>query len=111
MVIGGFSQGGALAFNIALRYFNEIGGILAMSTFLPIDLTSGNNFLAKFEAGQPLPGLISQHHGDSDTCINIADAQVGAEYLKKVAKSGEFEFIKYRGMDHSSCRQEMKNYS
>ena len=37
LVIGGFSQGGALALNIALNHYENVAGILAMSTFLPID--------------------------------------------------------------------------
>ena len=109
MVIGGFSQGGALAYNIAFRHYDEVAGILTMSTFLPVDLTSENNFLAKFEAGAPLPGPISQHHGDSDPMVRYEAAKSGAEYLKKLAKPGEFEFVTYRGMQHSSCPEEMDN--
>ena len=40
LVIGGFSQGGALALNIALNHYENVAGILAMSTFLPIDEVS-----------------------------------------------------------------------
>ena len=43
LVIGGFSQGGALALNIALNHYENVAGILAMSTFLPIDEVSKNN--------------------------------------------------------------------
>ena len=105
LVIGGFSQGGALAFNIALRHYDEVAGILAMSTFLPVDGEA--KMLGKYMAGAPLPGPISQHHGDSDPMVNINSALAGAEVLKKYAKEGEFNFYTYPGLQHSSCPEEM----
>ena len=36
IVVGGFSQGGAVALTAALRYPKRLGGILAMSTYLPL---------------------------------------------------------------------------
>lgn len=108
LVIGGFSQGGALAFNIALKHYTEVAGILAMSTFLPVDKNS-RKWLDRLEAGGSLPGPISQHHGDNDPMVRIENAQRGAEILKKFAKDGEFEFHTYRGLEHSSCPEEMRN--
>ena len=110
MVIGGFSQGGALAYNIALRHYDEVGGVLVMSSFLPINLNDNSkNILKKFQDGKPLPGPISQHHGDIDPMVQIKSALLGAEHLKKLAKPGEFEFVTYRGLQHSSCPEEMTN--
>ena len=36
IVLAGFSQGGAIALHLGLRYPHELGGILALSTYLPL---------------------------------------------------------------------------
>ena len=108
LVIGGFSQGGALALNIALKHYTEVGGILAMSTFLPVDANS-REWLDRLEGGAGLPGPISQHHGDSDPMVRIENALRGKEILEKFAKEGEYHFHTYRGLQHSSCTEEMAN--
>src|SRR5581483_4205106 len=36
LVLAGFSQGGAIAFQTALRYSERLAGIMALSTYLPM---------------------------------------------------------------------------
>src|SRR4026209_386903 len=36
IVIAGFSQGGAIVFQAALRYPQRLGGVMALSTYLPL---------------------------------------------------------------------------
>ena len=36
IIVGGFSQGGALALHTGLRYKHTLGGIVALSTWLPL---------------------------------------------------------------------------
>ena len=108
-MIGGFSQGGALAYNIALSHYEKVAGIVVMSSFLPIPNDPSKSILAKFSKGQGLPGPISQHHGDSDPMVDINMALKGAEFLNELAKDGEFEFLTYSGLQHSSCPEEMNN--
>ena len=65
LVLGGFSQGGALAYHTAFNHFDEIGGLLIMSSWL----CDSEAVLSKYKNGKSLPGPISHHHGDIDPMV------------------------------------------
>lgn len=66
ILLAGFSQGGAIALHVALRYPKPLGGILALSTYLPL-----KNQLAseKSAANQSIPVFMA--HGTFDDIISL----------------------------------------
>lgn len=69
IVVGGFSQGGALATWLALRHPQPLAGLIALSTFLarnaPIeaDATTANRAIPTFGAHGSRDGVVSMVHG------------------------------------------------
>jgi len=49
IVLAGFSQGGAIALHVGLRYPKRLAGVVALSTYLPLASTLGAE---KSDAGQ-----------------------------------------------------------
>ena len=81
LVLGGFSQGGALAYHTAFNHFDEIGGLLIMSSWL----CDSETVLSKYKNGKPLPGPISHHHGDIDPMVpHFMAGTVHSFLLKKM---------------------------
>lgn len=62
MIIAGFSQGGAVAYHTALSCKHELGGLLALSTYLASEKT-----LERSEHNSHLPVLIQ--HGTRDPVV------------------------------------------
>lgn len=100
IVLGGFSQGGALALYSALIYPKPLAGVMALSCWLPLHKTFPAAALNK-----DFP--IIQCHGDCDPIVQYKWGQMTASYLKSFAKSTEFKT--YREMMHSSCEEEMRD--
>ena len=107
LVIAGFSQGGALAYHTALNHYDNLAGIVAMSSWLADD----ERVLKPYQEGKPLPGPIQHHHGDFDPMVTIDSAIQSTQLLKELTKGNteEFELFSYPGMEHTSCEQEMAN--
>lgn len=76
LVLAGFSQGGALALHTGLRYRERLGGILALSCFLPLSdkLAAESSLTNRY-----VP--IFMAHGTHDGVIPIARAQRSRDFL------------------------------
>src|SRR4051812_7986155 len=77
IVIAGFSQGGAIALQAALRYPERLAGILALSTYLPL---SGKLAAEKSAANAALPVFMA--HGSYDDIIPLARAEQSRKVLE-----------------------------
>jgi lysophospholipase-2 len=99
IILGGFSQGGALSLYTGLTSSLKLGGIVSMSGYLPIGKT------IDWTACQKIP--ILQCHGDSDTVVNYEFAQQTAKVLS--ANIPKHTLNTYRGMDHCSCPEELRD--
>ncbi|MSP86648.1 MAG: alpha/beta fold hydrolase [Methylotenera sp.] len=66
IVLAGFSQGGAIALHTAIRYPEKLGGILALSTYLPLN-TKLTTEVHRANAGIP----IFMAHGVFDEVISL----------------------------------------
>ena len=64
LVLAGFSQGGAMALHVGLRYSQSIAGIIALSTYLPLPKTLT---MEKTSGTERLP--IFMGHGTEDVTI------------------------------------------
>ncbi len=76
IVLAGFSQGGAIALHLGLRYHKSLAGILALSTYMPL-LESVHTEL--FVANQNTPILYL--HGQADPVIPIVTAERSRQKL------------------------------
>jgi phospholipase/carboxylesterase len=77
LVVLGFSQGGILAYHLALRAPERFAGLVALSSWLPPPLAA---HLQAREALQRLPTLVQ--HGTDDETIAVARARQSTETLR-----------------------------
>jgi phospholipase/carboxylesterase len=103
IVLAGFSQGGAIAFQTGLRHPKRLAGIMALSTYLPL---AGTVEAERDAANRALP--IFMAHGTSDPMISIGRAQQSRKMLE--ALGYPVEWHEYE-MPHSVCPQEIVDIS
>jgi phospholipase/carboxylesterase len=101
IMLAGFSQGGAIALHTALRYQQKLGGVLALSTYLPLKHTLTEDIEAK-NANTPM--FIA--HGTFDDIISLEACHASLEVLKK--HSCTVEYHEYK-MAHSVCTEEIND--
>jgi len=107
VIVGGFSMGGAVALHAALTSPHRLGGVLALSTWLPLSTT----FPQALISGDKKVNLpILQCHGNQDPMIQIRWARLTEQGVKAMGLK-QYEFKEYNNMGHSSCDQEMKDVS
>jgi len=102
IMIGGFSQGGALALYTALHTEHKLAGVVALSCWAPLhkDLPEGAS-----QSNLDIPHL--QAHGDCDPVVPYRWGQLTSTLLKSMLKNHQFKT--YKGMMHSSCEEELQD--
>jgi phospholipase/carboxylesterase len=97
IVVAGFSQGGAIAIQTAIRTQHRIGGLMALSTYmaLPGELEHGS-------ARRDLP--IFMAHGSFDNVVPMQWGRASADKL--IAAGYAVEWQEYP-MAHAVCPQEI----
>ncbi|MEE9334748.1 MAG: alpha/beta fold hydrolase [Granulosicoccaceae bacterium] len=103
VILAGFSQGGAIAYNAALASRHQLGGVLALSTYLPM---SSDQLANVNELRKSLPLFIA--HGLQDDVIDIEYAEQSVEKLK--AAGFKPEWTTYP-MGHSVSLEEVTDIS
>ncbi|MFP2770351.1 alpha/beta hydrolase [Oceanisphaera sp. KMM 10153] len=101
IVLAGFSQGGAVAYEAALSYHRPLAGLIAMSTYL-----ATADSLQRHEANQYLPVQIL--HGSRD---GVVPELLGERACQQLQQWG---FVpEYHGypMEHSVCAAEIADIS
>ena len=99
IVLAGFSQGGAVVLQTALRYRERLAGVLALSTYLPLARTLEAERSA---VNQDLP--IFMAHGRFDDIIPIERAQASRKHLEALGYAVEWHEYP---MPHSVCAPEI----
>ncbi len=99
IVLAGFSQGGAIALQTALRYPERLAGLLALSTYLPLASRLESE---RGKANQDLP--IFMAHGRFDDIIPIDRAQASRKRLEALGYAVEWHEYP---MPHSVCPPEI----
>lgn len=79
LVLAGFSQGGFLAYQIALRAPQRFAGLMALSSWLPTELAET---IPAQAAHRELPALVV--HGSEDPMIPIARAYASRDALLRL---------------------------
>jgi phospholipase/carboxylesterase len=78
ILLAGFSQGGAIALHTGLRYPESLGGILALSCYVPLAQTLPEE---RHAANQSVP--IFMAHGQFDDVVPLSLGQRSAELLRQ----------------------------
>ncbi|XP_061454812.1 acyl-protein thioesterase 1 [Rhineura floridana] len=105
IILGGFSQGGALSLYTALTTHQKLGGVVALSCWLPLRTSFPQGAINCVNKDIP----ILQCHGDHDPLVPLMFGSVTSETLKTMLNPGNINFKTYSGMMHSSCIEEMRD--
>ncbi|PWO00969.1 Phospholipase/carboxylesterase [Tilletiopsis washingtonensis] len=114
VVLGGFSQGGAVSLLAGLTTPLRLAGLIGLSTWLPL-----RRSLKPSEHAASLPVLLA--HGDADAVVRTEFGRKTRKYISAGGEGGagigcgEWDAAKvkgvmwkeYRGMGHSACADEI----
>lgn len=101
IILAGFSQGGAIALHTALRAPQRLGGIVALSTYLPLAAA------LQSEANDANAGIaIFMAHGDADPMIGERWARLSRDRL--LAAGYRVQWHRY-AMGHEVCAEEVRD--
>ncbi|XP_068093484.1 acyl-protein thioesterase 1 [Hyperolius riggenbachi] len=105
IILGGFSQGGALSLYTALTTHHKLAGVVALSCWLPL-----RDSFPQAAANSPNKDLpILQCHGDRDPMVRYAYGSLTSEKLRTIVKPENVKFKTYSDLAHCSCHQEMED--
>lgn len=103
IVLAGFSQGGAIALQTALRHPARLAGVMALSTYLPLADTLAAEASA---ANRDLP--IFMAHGKHDPVVVPTRASSSRDTLQGLAYAVQWQEYP---MPHAVCPQEIVDIS
>ena len=103
IVVGGFSQGGAIALTHALTSKYNIAGYVGLSTYLPMA-----DSYAKEGMSEKKGVKVFQAHGTADPVLRFDYGASSCEKLKSLGLDVQFE--SYAGMAHSACAEELDDW-
>jgi len=107
IVIAGFSQGGAIALHNVVRSPLKLGGLMALSSYLPLRDTIEEDVAGHPQAADlSVPVFIG--HGTSDPMVPYEGGRNSADVLKFLGY--QVEWHEYP-MGHSICAQEITDIS
>lgn len=99
--LAGFSQGGAVVLHTGLRHAQQLGGILALSTYLPLAETLEKE---ASDAAKNIPIFIA--HGRNDPIVPYSLGKASEKIL--VQQGYATEWHEY-AMEHSVCAEEVRD--
>ncbi|CAJ2504563.1 Uu.00g119570.m01.CDS01 [Anthostomella pinea] len=102
IVLGGFSQGGAMSLFTGLTAKVKLAGIIGLSSWLPLD-AKFPNFLKEDDQNHDTPILMC--HGAVDPVVPTAFGKESYEMLK--SQGFKVTMKMYPGMAHSACLEEL----
>jgi phospholipase/carboxylesterase len=101
IIIAGFSQGGAVAYQVALSHPKPLGGLLAMSTYFAtaelIDYSAANRSIP-----------IKIQHGTDDP---VVPEQLGRKATAQLVEKGYSVSYENYPMEHAVCPQQIGDIS
>jgi lysophospholipase-2 len=101
LVVGGFSQGGALSLYTGLQSKVRLAGVLCMSGYF-----ANRRGFTLSDENKDTPVLMC--HGDRDAVVPHSGGRASFEALRAMGVSS-IEFKTYRGMAHSACEEELSD--
>lgn len=104
IVLAGFSQGGAIAIHTALRFPQHLAGLMALSTYLPLQ-SFFDDEVANADSAQTRELPIFFAHGSFDPVVPM---QLGKHSAERVQSAGySVDWHEYP-MAHAVCAQEIE---
>ncbi len=103
IILAGFSQGGAITLYAGLRCPHKLGGLLVLSSYLPLP--------EKLAAGKSVANMgtpVLMCHGEYDPVIPVSAGLDSCQFLKKAGYNVDWR--DYR-MEHSVCMEEVRDIS
>jgi phospholipase/carboxylesterase len=97
IVIAGFSQGGAVAYELGLSYPKRLAGIIALSTYFA---TAGTVKVSQANRGIP----INVYHGTADPMVPESLGRMSVEKLGELGFSPSYQTFP---IEHSVCMEEI----
>jgi phospholipase/carboxylesterase len=105
IILAGFSQGGAIAMHTALRYPHTLGGLMALSTYLPLQESPDDEVVGNDCAqGQALP--IFMAHGSFDPVVPMV---LGEQSRDRLQNAGYRVAWHDYPMAHAVCAEEIND--
>lgn len=101
IILGGFSQGGALALHCGLRYTKRLGGIIALSTYLPV----ANKISFELSEGNRSTKILMAH-GEYDKLVPLRFGQFSYELLEQLGY--KVEWLTYP-IEHTVSQEEIQD--
>ena len=98
IIVAGFSQGGAVAYQVALSFPKPLGGLLALSTYFATEQTA-----TKHPANQNIPILIM--HGSHDDIVPESLGIKAKNHLTGL--NYKVDYVSYP-MPHSVCIEQIQ---
>ncbi|PMD27868.1 putative acyl-protein thioesterase 1, partial [Hyaloscypha hepaticicola] len=106
IVIGGFSQGGAMSIFSGITSKDRLGGIFGLSSYLLLHKKVKQLIADGVGSGEGNKETrIFMGHGDSDPLVRPEWGQATAKYLKEMGFGVELKM--YRGLEHSADPEEI----
>ena len=102
LLLAGFSQGGAVTLAAGLARSTPLGGLVALSTYLPMGLDQARASLQPAAASQPL----FMGHGVFDPVVPAAGGEAAARAFREFGF--EVQWRRYP-MQHSVCAEEIRD--
>jgi phospholipase/carboxylesterase len=103
IILAGFSQGGAMALHVGLRYPEKLAGIIALSSYLPL-----NKLLTQEKSAVNQNTPIMMAHGTEDPLIPVMFASASKNFL--IHQGYQVDWHTYP-MPHAVCAQEINDIS
>jgi phospholipase/carboxylesterase len=103
ILLGGFSQGGALSLYLGLRHPDRLAGIVGLSTYLP---AASQVRAERSEVNQNTPVFMG--HGLHDPIVTLRSGSVSRQLLEELGYRLTWRTYP---MQHSICEPEMKDLS
>jgi len=101
ILLAGFSQGGAVAYQVSLSYPKPLGGLLAMSTYF----ATGDSIVPD-SANENLS--IEVHHGLYDP---VVPEKLGRKAVQRLEELGYKPRYKTYPMEHAVCPEQLRDIS
>jgi len=101
IIVGGFSQGGALSIFSTYQFPDKLAGCIALSGYLPNHEVWGRGVT---EINKDTPVLMC--HGTGDPVVQYSWAKQAFSRMQEAGLS-KTEFVPYEGMGHTACDPEI----
>jgi phospholipase/carboxylesterase len=103
IVVAGFSQGGAIAMHTAMRFPHKLAGLIALSTWMPLEATIDAEVVrAPDSQSRDLPVLMA--HGTFDPLLPLAAGQHACDIMRKAGFDVQWHDYP---MAHAVCAEEI----